>query len=128
MTFKKINWSQALRNLVLLTRLIRIDSITNAIKTIILNINLIYVSPGYYTTKIKVIDTPAQSPNTKPTENLWVYLKKKVGKRSPTNKNELIRSLQKSGKNTIRIWHPEAYSMRRRLQAVIDAQAGHTKY
>ena len=94
MTFKKINWSQALRNLVLLTRLIRIDSITNAIKTIILNINLIYVSPGYYTTKIKVIDTPAQRPDINPIESLWVHLTKNVGKRSPTNENELIRFIK----------------------------------
>ena len=39
---------------------------------------------------IKVIDTPAQSPDINPIENLWSHLKKKIGKRSPTNKNELI--------------------------------------
>ena len=61
-----LNWSPALRNLVQLTRLIRINTITNTIKTMILNINL--------------IDTPAQSPNINPVENLWVHLKKKVGK------------------------------------------------
>ena len=77
----------ALRNLLLLTRLIRINSITNTIKTMILNINLIYISLGYYT--IKVIETPAQSPDINPIENLWIHLKKKLRKRSPTNKNEL---------------------------------------
>ena len=51
----------------------------------ILNINLIYVSPGYYT--IVVINTPAQSADVHPIENLWVNLKKMVGKRWPTNKN-----------------------------------------
>ena len=50
-----LNWSPALRNLVLLTRLIRINSITNTIKTMILNINLIYVKPGYYTTVPKLL-------------------------------------------------------------------------
>ena len=39
----------------------------------------------------KVIDTPVQSPDINPIENLWVHLKEKLGKRSPTNKNELIR-------------------------------------
>lgn len=38
----------------------------------------------------KVIDTPAQSPDLNPIENLWVLLKKKVGKRSPKNKTQLI--------------------------------------
>ena len=38
----------------------------------------------------EVTDTPAQSPNINPIKNLWVHLKEKVGKRSPTNKNELI--------------------------------------
>ena len=32
----------------------------------------------------------AQSPDINPIENLWVHLKKKVEKRSQTNKNELI--------------------------------------
>ena len=45
----------AIRNLVLLTRLVRIISITNAIKRTILNINFIYVSPGYYTTVPKLL-------------------------------------------------------------------------
>ena len=44
-----------MRNLVLLTRLMRINSIANTIKTVTLNINLIYVSPGYYTTVPKLL-------------------------------------------------------------------------
>ena len=74
MIFKKRN---ALRNWVLLTRLIRINSIANTVKTIIININLIYISP------------------------LWVHLTKKVGIRSPTNKNEFTRFIkEEKGKNT----------------------------
>ena len=57
----KVNWSLALRNLVLI-QLIRINSITNTIKTMIVNINIIYVPPGYYTT-VPVIDTFAQIPD-----------------------------------------------------------------
>ena len=51
-------------------------------------------------------------------------------KRSPTNKNELIRFIKEEWEKI-----PSEYdipkliqSMRRRLQAVIDAQGGHTKY
>ena len=53
------------------------------IKTMILNISLIYVSSGYYTIEPKLlINTPDQSPDISPIENLWVHLKKKVGIRS----------------------------------------------
>ena len=65
-----------------------------------ININRIYVSPGYYTIASKVIDTSVQSPDIKPIENLWVHLKKKFGKRSSINKNELIR-FTKGANNTI---------------------------
>ena len=59
----------------------------------ILKINLIDVSPGYSTT-VRKYDTPTQSPDINPIENLWVHLKKKIGKRWPTNKNELIRFIK----------------------------------
>ena len=78
----------------------------------------------------KVIDTLAQSPDINPIENLWVHLKKKARKRSPTNKNELIRFIREEWKKI-----PSEYyipkliqSMRRRLLEVIDAQGGYTKY
>ena len=38
----------------------------------------------------KVIDTPGQSLDINPNENLWVHLKKTLGKRAPTIENELI--------------------------------------
>ena len=61
---------------------------------------------------------------------LSVHLKKKVGKRAPTNKNELI-SFSKEEWEKIPLEYdiPKLIqSMRRRLQAVIDAPGGHTKY
>ena len=86
-----------------------------------------YVSPSYYTTEPKLL---ILLPDINPIENLWVHLKKKVGKRSPTYKNELIRFIKEKWKKI-----PLEYdipkliqSMRRRLQAVIDAQDGHRKY
>ena len=58
------------------------------------------------------------------------HLKKKVGKRSPTNKNELIRFIKGEGEKIPSEYNSPKFiqSMRRRLQAVIDAQGGHTKY
>ena len=52
----------------------------------------------------KVIDTPAQSPDIKPIENLWFHLKKNVGKRSPINKNELIRFIKEEWGEMPLVW------------------------
>lgn len=78
----------------------------------------------------KVIDTPPQSPDLNPIENLWALLKKKVAKRGPTNKNALIKAIQEEWQKI-----PEYYdlngliqSMPRRLKAVLDATGHHTKY
>ena len=88
-----MNWSPAFRNSVLLTGLIQINSITNSIKTMILNkSNLCKFWLLYNFTT--VIDTPAQSSDIKPIENLCVHLKTKAKKRSPTNKNELIKFIK----------------------------------
>lgn len=78
----------------------------------------------------KVLDTPAQSPDLNPIENLWVHLKKKVAKRHPKNRTELKSAILEE-------WHkiPSNYdvqklinSMKKRLRAVIDSKGGHTKY
>ena len=110
----------ALRNSILLTRLIRINSITN--KSYLCKSWLLYNCT-------KIIGTPAQSPDINPVENLRVHLKEKIEKRSPKNQNELIRFIK--GKEKI----PSEYdipkliqSMRRCLQAVIDDEGGHIKY
>ena len=81
----------------------------------ILNINLIYINPGYYTA---VIDTPAQSLDIKPIEYL------------STNKNELIWFIKEELEKILSEYDiPKlSHSMKRRLQAVIDAQGEHTKY
>lgn len=78
----------------------------------------------------KVIDTPAQSPDLNPIENLWVYLKKKVAKRQPTNMTALKAAILEEWQNI-----PAHYdfkklvsSMKKRLQCVADAKGGHTKY
>jgi len=85
---------------------------------------------GFAANCSKVIDTPAQSPDLNPIENLWALLKKKVAKRGPTNKNALIKAIHEEWKKI-----PEYYdlnqliqSMPRRLNAVLDAKGHHTKY
>ena len=59
----------------------------------------LYKSQLLYSYKCtKVIDTPAQSPDIKPIENLWVRLKEMEGKRSSLNINELIRFIKEEWK------------------------------
>ena len=83
----------------------------------IININLIYVSPCYYTTVVKVIDTLVQSPDINPIENLWVYLKKKVGKTQPTNKIEFIKFIKVEWEK-IPVEYDEAYSIHVKASAI----------
>ena len=78
----------------------------------------------------KDIDTPAQSPDINSIENFWIHLKKKVGKRWPTNRNKLMRFMKDEWKKI-----PSEYDipkliqfMKKPLQMVIAAQGGHTKY
>lgn len=78
----------------------------------------------------KVIDTPPQSPDLNPIENLWVHLKKNVAKRQPKNmtalKSAILEEWQMipSNYDLKKLIH----SMKKRLQCVVDAKGGHTKY
>ena len=76
-----------------------------------------------------VMETPPQSPDINPIENLWDYLKKKVQERSISSKNDLKSVL-------IEEWEkiPPDYckklvmSMPKRLKMVKDNKGLHTKY
>lgn len=77
-----------------------------------------------------VIDTPAQSPDLNPIENLWVFLKKRVAKRQPKNMASLKTAISEEWQKI-----PTNYdlkkligSMKNRLQCVVDAKGFHTKY
>lgn len=78
----------------------------------------------------KVLDTPAQSPDLNPIENLWCYLKKKVAKRQPKNRTALKTAILEEWQNLsssydfVKLIH----SMKKRLQCVINANGYHTKY
>lgn len=81
--------------------------------------------------EITTLDWPGNSPDLNPIENLWGVIKKRICSQTTNTKQELISSI-------IRHWHRDATllqtltnlieSMPRRLQAVIDAKGGHTKF
>lgn len=72
---------------------------------------------------------PPQSPDLNPIENLWDHLERKIREHTIQNKNQLKKVLmeewQKIPTETTR---KLALSMKRRLQSVIAAKGGHTKY
>ena len=80
--------------------------------------------------KINILDWPGNSPDLNPIENLWTNLKNKVSERQPTNAKMLEQAIKE-------VWVRDispAYcrnlveSMPRRLEAVIKAKGGPTKY
>jgi DDE superfamily endonuclease len=74
---------------------------------------------------------PSSSPDLNPIENLWHILCSNIRKRrvQPRNKEALIDALQEEwGKIDIEKVRNLCLSMPRRLQAVIDANGGSTKY
>lgn len=75
------------------------------------------------------LQTPPQSPDLNPIENLWHTLDRKIRKKKISNKSELKQALteawlQISNETCQKLIE----SMPRRLQAVIEAKGMHTKY
>lgn len=81
--------------------------------------------------QIRVLEWPGNSPDLNPIENLWELLKREISRENITNKRQLIERL-------IEVWHRNdtitqnclkcIQSMPRRIQAVIAAKGGVTKY
>ena len=71
----------------------------------------------------------AQSPDLNPNENLWHYLGVKTKDRKCKNEKEPFKTIQ-NGWNNIPLDYKQRLirSMPRRIQAVIDAKGGSTKY
>ena len=72
---------------------------------------------------------PPQSPDLNPIENLWDHLKREKVKHRSTNKDNLWDVLNQSWNNI----KPEVliklvHSMPNRVNAVLKAKGGHTKY
>ena len=77
---------------------------------------------------IQVLDWPAKSPDINLIEPVWARLKKGL-KRSYNSRKELIEDIMESKKSTTSHFIKSLYSsMKRRLQAIIDANGGPTKY
>lgn len=80
---------------------------------------------------VEVLPWPAYSPDLSPIEHLWDQLGRRVSRRapSPTNRQELVAALQEEWQNI-----PQdnlrrlVRSMRRRCQACVQANGGHTRY
>ncbi|MGH0131835.1 UNVERIFIED_CONTAM: hypothetical protein FKN15_048189 [Acipenser sinensis] len=69
------------------------------------------------------------SPELKPIENLWHYLKIAVHKRRPTNLNNLEQICQEEwAKITPTLCAKLVHTYPKRLKAVIAAKGGSTKY
>ena len=74
---------------------------------------------------------PSSSLDLNPIENLWHILRSNIRKRKvqPRNKKALIEALQEEWeKLDMEVVNRLCLSMPRRLQAVIDAKGGSTKY
>ncbi len=78
---------------------------------------------------VTVLDLPANSPDLNPIENLWAIVKRKMRDTRPNNVDDLKADL----KGTWSFITPEQChrltgSMPRRIDAVIHAKGGPTKY
>lgn len=81
--------------------------------------------------RVTVMDWPAQSPDLNPIENLWGELERKLRLRGdrPKNAGELIRFLTEEWECIPRDTVEKLVdSMPRRIEAVLAAKGGHTKY
>jgi transposase len=76
------------------------------------------------------LEWPGNSPDLNPIEHLWAIMKGKLRRRRPSSIPELKQIISDIWNNEITQNYLKSLfmSMPRRLQAVIDANGGHTKY
>ena len=81
--------------------------------------------------RIRLLDWPAQSPDLNPIEHLWTELKRRLGqyKTPPAGMLELERRVEEEwAKIPLSLCQTLIESMPKRIEAVIKAKGGHTKY
>ncbi len=78
---------------------------------------------------VTVLDWPANSPDVNPIENLWSIVKRKMKDTRPNNGDDLKAALKATWASiTPEQCHRLIASMPRRIDAVIHAKGGPTKY
>ncbi len=78
---------------------------------------------------VTVLDWPANSPALNPIENQWVIVKRKMRETRPNNADDLKAAIKATWASiTPEQWHRLIASMPRRIDAVIHAKGGPTKY
>lgn len=81
--------------------------------------------------KVPLLDWPGNSPDVNPIENVWELLKRKISKENITNKVNLIEKIIYYWNHDINLKEMSLKcieSMPRRVQTIIDAKGGLTKY
>ena len=80
--------------------------------------------------KIRILDWPGNSPDLNPIENLWSILKDKVSEKQPTSAKMLEQAIKEVWVRELSNEYCQSLveSMPRRLEAVIKAKGGPTKY
>lgn len=75
------------------------------------------------------LNWPARSPDLNPIENIWYLIKHRIGQHFPTNRDECIAAFELEWSRLTREDIVKCIeSMPARLQAVIDANEGHTRW
>jgi transposase len=80
---------------------------------------------------IKVLDWPSQSPDLNPIENLWRDIKRRLAldQQLPKNADEMWKKFERIWEETsLELCQKLIYSMPNRVNMVIKARGGHTKY
>ena len=78
---------------------------------------------------VNVMAWPAQSRDMNPIENLWDELGRRLDQHTPRNKDQLWEIVKDEWYQiSTEVTKKLVESMQRRLQAVIDAKGGHTRY
>ncbi len=79
--------------------------------------------------QVRVLPWPAQSPDLNPIENLWSILDYRTRNRHPRNGDELFQALETEWNDLpLDLLEDLVSSMPRRVEAVIQAKGGPTKY
>jgi hypothetical protein len=90
-----------------------------------------YSTWWFLTHNVSILDWVAQSPDLNPIENLWGIIDNQIRKKKPApeSKEELIKVIREEWeKISLEMLHDLILSLPRRIDAIIKAKGGSTKY